>query len=190
MINKLVAPVAGAIEEVLRKWGKRAFFQNFTLPNGAPHRFLAFEGMTTPAIILAITSDQRVIAVRQFRYGASAFVLELPGGCPDREGEPPEETLRKELRQETGYKPGRVVEVGGPMWFEPASYRTRYRCFLALDCVYVGKPEPDASEIMRVELYPLQEWIVMVGDGMVNDDKTIAVTMRGLSHLGWKLTLT
>ena len=188
-MRKLVAPVAGAIEEVLRKWGKKVFYQNFTLPYGAPHRFLALEGTTVPAIILAITSDQQVIAVRQFRYGANAFVLELPGGCPDREGEPPEETLRKELRQETGYEPGKVVEVGGLMWFEPASVRARYRAFLATGCHYVGEPEPDEAEVMQVELYPLQAWVVMIGDGTLKDDKTIAVTTRGLFHLGWKFGL-
>lgn len=186
-MSNLVAPVAGAITEVIRKWGKIVFFQNFTLPNGKPYQFFGFEGMTTSAIIFALTSDQRVIAVRQFRYGANAFTLELPGGNPEREGEPPEETLRKELREETGYEPSNIIELGGPMWFEPASVRARYRPFLALGCGRVGDPKPDEAEIMEVELHSLQEWAIMIGDGTINDDKTIAVTLRGLHHLGWRL---
>lgn len=185
----LVAPKAGPINELVKKWGKRAAIQEFTLPTGTTHPFFFFDGMTMPAIILPLTPDNQVVAVRQFRFGANAFVLELPGGCPERKGEPPEVTLRNELREETGYEPKQIVELYDPMWFEPASLRTSYRPFLALGCVRTYEPKPSEEEIMRVELYPVAQWADMVADGIIADDKSIAVTARGLYYLGWRLRL-
>jgi len=184
--KELVAPVAGEITELSNKYGKRTAIQHFALPSGNDHPLLFFEAKAVGAIVFAVTSDQKVITIRQFRYGAQAFIEELPGGQPDGDND---EVVRRELRQETGFTPrGAVIELNGPLWFEPVSFRARYRPFLALDCVYECNPEPEEDEVMEVKLYSLQDWAKMIGDGTINDDKTIAVSMRAYHHLGWRIS--
>lgn len=58
--------------------------------------------------ILALTEDNKVPLVRQFRPAVERVTLELPGGLLDA-GSTPEETAKNELYEETGYT------VSGPL---------------------------------------------------------------------------
>jgi len=61
--------------------------------------------------ILALTTDNKVILVRQFRPALGTFTLELPSGYIDS-GETPEEAVTRELLEETGFVCSRVVSTG------------------------------------------------------------------------------
>src|SRR5580704_5460069 len=53
--------------------------------------------------VIAITPDERIVLVWQYRFGSEAVSLEIPGGVIDP-GEAPEHAARRELREETGYE--------------------------------------------------------------------------------------
>lgn len=61
--------------------------------------------------ILALTADNKIILVRQFRPALGTFTLELPSGYIDS-GETPEEAAVRELLEETGYVCSRVINTG------------------------------------------------------------------------------
>ena len=65
------------------------------------------------AAIIAITLDNRILAVRQYRPAVEQFTIELPAGLIDA-GETPEGASRRELLEETGYEAA-DLEVLGPM---------------------------------------------------------------------------
>ncbi len=52
---------------------------------------------------VAITEDNKVLMVKQYRHAADIISLEIPGGVVD-EGEGPQQALRRELLEETGYQ--------------------------------------------------------------------------------------
>ena len=61
--------------------------------------------------VLAITEDNKIIVLKQFRVGPEEIVCQLPGGEMEAEDKNVEETMAKELLQETGYA-GDIEYVG------------------------------------------------------------------------------
>src|SRR6476469_5123856 len=61
--------------------------------------------------IIPVRKDGRIVMVRQFRFGAWQPSLEIPGGIVDP-GEDPQTAAVRELAEETGYRPARVIALG------------------------------------------------------------------------------
>lgn len=176
-------PVLIGEDVLLEKWGKKAIMRKFDLGDGQVEDFFVFGGKTS-TIIFPLTESKEVIAVRQFRYGANEFVLEIPGGCLD--GKSIEETVEEELLEEVGYKPREIEYLWGPIYFDPASFTIDFFPILALGCRKVNTDHTrESTEIMETTLVPLSDWVEMLKNGKIRDAKTIAVTFRALFHLGW-----
>lgn len=65
------------------------------------------------AVVVVAVDDDRATArmVRQFRAAVGGALLEVVAGKRDVHGEPPEETARRELEEELGVRPGRLVPL-------------------------------------------------------------------------------
>jgi len=178
------APQVCRSEEIVRAYGKVATWKWFGYPDGKVHKFLLFggTGKIPPAIILALTSANEVIAVRQFRHGVNEFVLELPGGNQETD-ESLEEVATRELLKETGYTAGRLIQLNEGIWFEPVSLDAVFVPFLALGCRRTADVRHDDTEIMETVLIPFDQWMEMVLGGEVHDSKTITVTFLALPYI-------
>ena len=53
--------------------------------------------------VIAITDDNKVVMVEQYRHGIRELTLEIPGGCIDQSDADPEAAGMRELLEETGY---------------------------------------------------------------------------------------
>lgn len=182
----MVRPKAGEVKVLIQKFGRIIFEQPFTGHDGKVDVFGPFFNSTkTPVIVLPLTKDKKVVAIRQFRYGADEFILEIPGGNP-KPGQTPKECLLDELVEETGYQPEEVVIFNSRVWFDPASVRVRYIPCLALGCHWVKQFKPDRTEVIEVVEIPFTEWCEMIKSGEIDDSKTLVVTLMVLFHLGIK----
>src|SRR5512141_2337865 len=54
--------------------------------------------------VVAVTPDQQLVMIEQFRHGSETIELEIPGGMIDPEDTSPEQAGIRELREETGYE--------------------------------------------------------------------------------------
>ncbi|HZU81637.1 MAG TPA: NUDIX hydrolase [Polyangiaceae bacterium] len=75
--------------------------------------------------VIAVTPDEHVVMVWQYRFGTDALSLEIPGGVVDP-GELPEQAARRELREETGYE---VDDLESFTQVEPNPAVQDNRCF-------------------------------------------------------------
>ena len=100
--------------------------------------------------VLAVTTRDEAVLVRQFRFGVWAGSLEIPGGLVDP-GEGPLETAARELAEETGYRAADLRLLG---WSHPnpALHPNRIHHVLATGCEQVHEGTPEAAEDIAVEL--------------------------------------
>ena len=163
-------------EIVFEKYSRKIEKVMYRLPGGRESDFyLKKEGPYF--CILAITPDKKVILAKQFRPGPNEVLLELPGGGIE-EGETPEQTIGRELLEETGYK-GKV-ELVTEAYDCAYSIAKRY-CFVATDCEKVAEPQNTDSEITEVVLLSLSEFRKLLRSGKMTD---VEVGYLGLDYLG------
>ena len=130
--------------------------------------------------VIALTPDQQVVMVRQYRFGTERVELEIPGGIID-EGETPEQAARRELLEETGYDCARITPLGfiAP---NPAIHRNRLYSFLAEGCTHVAAQQQDPGEDIAVELLPLAEIDGLLASGTIQH-ALVAVAFQKLALL-------
>lgn len=121
--------------------------------------------------VVPLTDDDRVLLVRQWRFGITAPTLEIPGGMVD-EGDPGAAAAR-ELEEETGYR-ARRLEPLGVLHPNPAFLSNRLSTFLATDLVRVGEPMGDGSEEIELESAALADIPAMIADGEISHALVVA----------------
>jgi ADP-ribose pyrophosphatase len=115
--------------------------------------------------VLAVTEEDELVLVWQYRLGSDTLTLEIPGGMIDA-GESPIDAVRRELREETGYEAA-VYEPLLTTLPNPALSDNRCHTFLARGARRVGAPRPDEHEELEVTLVPARCARALVEEGHV-----------------------
>jgi ADP-ribose pyrophosphatase len=130
--------------------------------------------------IIPITSDERVVMVKQYRHGSREITLEIPGGIVDP-GETSQGAAVRELLEETGYQTENCVQIGevNP---NPAIFSNRCFTFLAPKVKKAADPKPDQTEDIEVILVPLSDIPELIRQGKI--DHAIVVAAFHFYFLG------
>lgn len=115
---------------------------------------------------------QTVLLVRQWRFGAAAETLEIPGGVVDPD-EKPIEAARRELLEETGFACGKLEPLGA-VEPNPALFDNLCHVFLATELERVGGPIGDGEEEIEVVEMPLDAVLVAIADGEIRHALVVA----------------
>ena len=115
--------------------------------------------------VLALTPDDKIILVRQFRYGSKEQSLEPPGGVVER-GEDPVIAGLRELQEETGYV-GEEPKLLGVVRPNAAILSNRCHVILVRNAQKTAELNFDQHEELVTELYPVKELKEMVRRGEI-----------------------
>ena len=74
--------------------------------------------------VIAVTPDDQLVMVEQYRHGSNTVELEIPGGMMDPEDASPVAAGARELREETGYA-GDAGRIIGEVFPNPAIQSNR-----------------------------------------------------------------
>ena len=123
--------------------------------------------------VIAITAENELVLVEQFRHGVAAVELEVPGGIMDPGETDPVAAGLRELREETGYAGEGGIEIGCVLP-NSAIQSNRCRTVLVRQCRRVGALELDDSEDIAVRLFPVSEMAHLVTEGRIRHSLAVA----------------
>jgi 8-oxo-dGTP pyrophosphatase MutT (NUDIX family) len=162
----------------VRKWKKvgsepRGDFRIFTIRadrvvsprTGNAHEVFVLDSVNWVNVI-AVTPDDELVMVEQYRHGSDTVELEIPGGMMDAHDESPEATGARELREETGYV-GDKTELIGEIFPNPAIMSNRCFTVLIQNCRCVDKVKFDDGEDLVTRLVPVADIPGLVAAGRI-----------------------
>ena len=133
------------------------------------------------ANVIALTKDNEVVLIKQYRHGVEQVLWEIPGGVVE-DDEDPLDGVKRELLEETGYTASKFIQVGA-LYPNPAIQTNTMYCFLALDAELMGEQELDDGEDIEVHLVPLNELVAMTKRGEFPHALQVAALFQALAYL-------
>jgi 8-oxo-dGTP pyrophosphatase MutT (NUDIX family) len=136
-------------------------------------------------VVVPVVDDGRAaLLVRQYRVAASTELLEVPAGKRDVAGEEPAETAARELQEEIGFAPGRLVKLAE--FYNTPGFCDEYtHLYAALDLVDAGGRSPTSPEEkhMLVEQVALRDVETLVAQRRLVDAKSIIGLLLARQYL-------
>ncbi len=122
--------------------------------------------------VVALTADDSVVLVEQYRHGLDAITLEVPGGLVEP-GEDPAVSAARELVEETGYS-GERPELLGTIHPNPAIQNNVCTVWLVSGARRTAEPTPDPGEDIAVVTVPRRRLADFVRDGRITHSLSLA----------------
>ncbi len=121
-------------------------------------------------MLIPILANGDVVMERQWRHPMGRAMIEFPAGKID-EGEPPLETCRRELREETGYVAERLTFLATIN--NAISYSDEHIDLYLAEGLTAGEATLDDGEFLDVFTVAPRQVLDWVRDGTITDVKTI-----------------
>ena len=153
----------------------RLELDDIELPNGEPAKR---EVARHPAgvCVAALTEDNELLFVKQYRYPFHEVVLELPAGKVDDPKTTPLENGKRELLEETGAVGYNYVSLGAQYVSPGFTDEVLYMYMCRVD--HFEEQRLDEDEFVNVERIPLDRAVEMVMNNLIVDGKTQTAILK------------
>lgn len=131
---------------------------------------------------VALTEDNKIIMVRQYRHAAGVISLEIPGGVIE-DGELPEVGMKRELLEETGYQFD-YLEPLCKLHANPSTGNNITHCYLARGGKKVQEQQLDEQEQIEIEEYTIEEVKQLLVENKITQALHVSTLFYALMKLG------
>lgn len=135
------------------------------------------------ATAFALTEDNKVILVKQYRHPIGEVIVELPGGCVDDADIDLQTAIARELLEETGYKFSSYESLG-KISPNPSTNTNWMHMFLAKGGRKVAEQKLDFNEEIIVELYSIDELKRLLQENRIVQAMHVTCILYALEKLG------
>jgi len=129
--------------------------QKISPRTGEPHDFFVLDCVDWVNVI-AVTPENHLVMVEQYRHGSNTVELEIPGGIMDAQDGSPLNTGIRELKEETGYE-GEQAQVIGEIFSNPAILTNKTFTVLVQNCTLKHDLQLDGGEDLMTHIVPITE---------------------------------
>jgi 8-oxo-dGTP pyrophosphatase MutT (NUDIX family) len=168
-----VSEAEGAHDQTLvDNWLLRLRRERFrSRKSGKTHDFYVAY-LTGGVHVVAVTPQNEIVMVRQFRVGLHRDSLETPGGLIEP-GEDPCVAGARELLEETGYA-GDSPKLLGTLSPNPGFLAQRIATIVILNARRIAEPAPEQTEELTVELIPVSMIQSLINEGDIEHGVCVA----------------
>ena len=128
--------------------------------------------------IIAVTSDNQLVMIKQYRIGTDQIELEIPGGGMESYDSDPIAAGARELLEETGYA-GKNGKIIGKVCPNPALQGNTCYTVYFTDADKVSEPDMDGTEDIETFLVPVDE----IHGKIVNGEITHGLVLNALHFM-------
>ena len=126
--------------------------------------------------VAALTEQNEVLMVRQYRYPYSEVIMEIPAGKRDSKDEDPLQCGMRELKEETGASAEKFIFLGE--LYPTPGYCAEIIWLYAATGLTFGEQDTDEDEFLTVQRIPLEKAVDMIMSGEIKDAKTQAAVLK------------
>ena len=139
---------------------------------GKKHDFFVLDSVNWVNVI-ALTPENELVMVEQFRHGSNTVELEIPGGMMDSGDISPLETGLRELREETGFV-GEKAQLIGKVFPNPAIMSNTCFTVLVENCHLQHEVMFDSGEDLITRLVPVSKIPELISSGKILHSLVVA----------------
>lgn len=132
---------------------------------------------------VALTEDNKVVLVRQYRHALGETIFEIPGGCVDDTDASLQSAVERELLEETGYTFS-SYEYLGKISPNPSTNDNLMHMFLAKGGVKTSEQKLDHNEEIEVYLFTIAELKQMLKENQIVQALHATCIFYALNKLG------
>lgn len=126
------------------------------MPNGTVIQPFYVNHTADFVVVVAVTTENDFLLVRQYRHGTGEVLLELPAGCTEPTDTDMAVAASRELLEETGFQ-GNTPEFLCKTAPNASCLSNYAHCFLITGCRRVSAQRLDPTEDMEVLLFTKEE---------------------------------
>jgi ADP-ribose pyrophosphatase len=141
-----------------------------TLPDGRTSQREIVKHPGAVAVV-AITDENKLVLVRQFRKPLEKTILEIPAGKLEP-GEDPRVCAFRELEEETGYRAEEMTPLVS--FYTSPGFADEIIHLYVASGLHRGEARPDQDEFVELVELTLPEAWQRIADGEICDAKTVA----------------
>jgi ADP-ribose diphosphatase len=130
--------------------------------------------------VVPLHLDGTISLIRQYRYAADGFILEVPAGKLDP-GESPESCALREIVEEAGVRAAKLHPLGW-IFTTPGFTDEKIHLFAATELAPATQ-SLDEDEVIEVVRMPLAEALRLAGIGGIRDAKSLCALYRTRQEL-------
>jgi ADP-ribose pyrophosphatase len=130
--------------------------------------------------IIAVTNDEKILLVKQYRSVIARDLIELPAGFVDK-GETPQESAERELREETGYKANHIF-YATTIFSSPGFTNEQIHFFIATDLTLDPLIAEDTA-LITLTLLDANDIVDFIQTAKINDGKTLSGLLIAKTYL-------
>lgn len=133
--------------------------------------------------VVALTDDNKVIMVKQYRHAIGEVCIELPGGCVDDTDKDLQQAAARELLEETGYEFSGFDYLGKTS-ANPSTNNNWMHMFLAKGGIKISQQNLDHNEEIEVILYTIEEVKQLIKEQQIIQSMHVTTLFYAFRKLG------